>query len=124
MNTESFFLNRFKAMQARMLAKQAAGDYEPAMTFVIDKGQQRQINEWLPNTVYPAAIEKQKADLAEAGREPEDHHEMCWEMGQPYTGAVGGGLTYEFTPTSIGEVVIAKFDYVDMKLDITDYDCF
>ncbi len=37
----------------------------------------------------------------------------------PYYGAIGGSLTYSFTPTSIGTVVIIKHAD-DMKLDLSD----
>lgn len=35
-------------------------------------------------------------------------------------GAIGGGLTYSFTPTGLGEIV--KIKYFDKELDLSDYE--
>ena len=43
----------------------------------------------------------------------------------PYLGAIGGGLTYEFTPTSLGTVTNVYFcrgTVFESKIDLTDYD--
>ena len=41
-------------------------------------------------------------------------------MGQPYFGAIGGSLTYSFTPTSLG--VILKVTHANgSELDVTEY---
>jgi hypothetical protein len=37
----------------------------------------------------------------------------------PYHGATGGGLTYRYTPTSIGAIV--EVTYCGVSKDITDY---
>lgn len=42
----------------------------------------------------------------------------------PYYGAVGGGLEYIFTPTSIGVIVKVKEAYTGLELDLTDWDLF
>ena len=39
-----------------------------------------------------------------------------------YIGAIGGSLTYSFTPTSIGVVKKVYDSLTDKELDITDYD--
>jgi len=42
------------------------------------------------------------------------------EMGKPYYGAIGGSLTYLFTPTSLG--VILKVQHANgAELDVTEY---
>jgi hypothetical protein len=43
------------------------------------------------------------------------------EEGIAYYGAVGGELTYMFTPNSIGEVVVVKYSVTGAELDISDY---
>jgi hypothetical protein len=40
---------------------------------------------------------------------------------EPYYGAIGGELTYEFTPTSLGVVTKVKHA-TGVVLDVTDYD--
>ena len=41
--------------------------------------------------------------------------------GPGYEGAIGGALTYSFTPTSIGVVVRVKH-YKGHEIDVSDYD--
>ncbi len=43
------------------------------------------------------------------------------KLEKQYTGAIGGGLTFSFTPTSIGMVV--KVKYLDKEeIDLSDYE--
>ncbi len=44
------------------------------------------------------------------------------ENGRPYYGAIGGALTYSFTPTSLGIVVKVKHGFTDAEIDLSDYD--
>ena len=37
----------------------------------------------------------------------------------PYTGAIGGGATYKFTPTSLG--VLVSLSYFDKEICLTDF---
>lgn len=83
--------------------------------FSLSNEQEIQIQEWLTNTVYPAVVAKQREEI----KEPGEFITYCWDMGYPYDGASGGGLTYEFTPTSIGTV--EKVRYGEHELDVTDY---
>jgi len=77
--------------------------------------QQDKIRLWLEEVVYPQLIEQQKKTHSN-----DPIYEDCWEMGYPYMGAIGGGLTYCFTPTSLGVIFKVKFLY--FELDLTDYD--
>jgi hypothetical protein len=43
-----------------------------------------------------------------------------WPDGLPYGGAIGGHITYSFTPTSIGTVV--KIHCIGEELDVTEYE--
>ena len=41
----------------------------------------------------------------------------------PYTGAIGGGMTFHFTPTSLGTVITVSCSYVEIEdLDLSNYD--
>jgi hypothetical protein len=67
-----------------------------------------------------------KADPA-AAENPESvyNHPIqaaCLESGRPYYGAIGGALTYSFTPTSLGTVVKVKHGFTDAEIDLSDYD--
>lgn len=46
-----------------------------------------------------------------------------WEKNLPEapTGAIGGRVTFMFTPTSIGMVIRAKDSITDLEIDLTDY---
>lgn len=62
------------------------------MQFELTEEQSAKISVWLENT---------------------DYHDT-------YHGAIGGALTFSFTPTSLG--VIEKVKYRDKVLDLTEYD--
>jgi hypothetical protein len=85
--------------------------------FKLEPGDYDKINTWLKTVVYPPIVAKQKLDPDTAAMiwKDADGNEM------PYLGAIGGGLTYSFTPTSIGLIAIVEF-YTGEKLDLTDYD--
>jgi len=86
------------------------------MKFEITAEDQVRVSKWLTETVYPDVIAKQRATMDS----PSSFVHDCWDAGYPYEGASGGGLTYEFTPTSLGLVTTAR--YGEAKLDLTDYD--
>ena len=44
------------------------------------------------------------------------------ERGIPYYGAIGGSLTYMFTPTSLGVVTKVMHGYTSNVLDLSDYE--
>lgn len=44
------------------------------------------------------------------------------QLKEEYTGAIGGRLTFCFTPTGIGTVVIVKDAVTKKEIDLTDYD--
>jgi hypothetical protein len=83
--------------------------------FALDKEQNEKLDKWLKTEVFPFYVARQR----EAGMEM---HIMQLEDGTeiPYGGAIGGGLTYEFSPTGLGLVV--KVTYRDFTIDLTDYD--
>jgi hypothetical protein len=64
------------------------------------------------------AVEMQKAVKR-------NHHDTCyqimWELGQPYTGAMGGGHEYSFMPTSMGHTIVVKHSITKAEKNITDF---
>ena len=92
------------------------------MQFNITKDQKEKIDEWLKYTVYPDVIAAQKKLIPETDGSYW-FYESCWKDGYPYEGAIGGGITYRFSPNSIGVNVIIEYDtmYETYTLDITDY---
>jgi hypothetical protein len=53
-------------------------------------------------------------------KNPNELIEFCWKSGHPYGGTIGGGLTYSFTPTSVG--IVLEVTYFGRKLDLTRYE--
>jgi hypothetical protein len=90
------------------------------MNFTLTKEQYDKIQKWVKDEVYPAALEHQKKTV----KNPDWCYTSTWELGYPYEGAIGGGLTYCFTPTSLGisENVVYENGDFKMKLNVTDYD--
>lgn len=85
-------------------------------TFTVTPEQQERIDKWLMEVIYPPIVAEQRRSF-------EDPHPMMvsdWDSGYPYQGAIGGGITYEFTPTSIGVIFKVRCD--EQTLDLTDYE--
>lgn len=70
---------------------------------------------------YSHAIEKQKAAI-KTDDPFYSTYVACWEMGFPYEGAIGGGITFEISPTSLGHIIKARYDYTNETIDLTEYD--
>ena len=85
------------------------------MKFSTTTEQDTKIDKWLHEEVYPNVIASQR----EHYKDPSPFITMCWDDGYPYEGASGGGLTYSFTPTSLGTV--EKVRYGDFELDVSNY---
>lgn len=92
--------------------------------FIVSVEDQNKIDAWLKTKVYPPIIERQRREAAAGERL--SSHEWLWDKGYPYEGACGGGLTYEFTPTSIGTIFKVRYKTFneDVELDLTDYESF
>ena len=88
------------------------------LSFELSAKQLAKVQDWLVNEVYPPIIKRQRNDPSCDPWLPPDAKE-------PYMGAIGGGVTYSFTPTSIGMAVNATFGKGtknEQSLDLTDYD--
>jgi hypothetical protein len=90
------------------------------LTYTVSAEDLLRTKEWLRTEVYPKVIEEQKAGYKNAKITPAAAAINCWDDGYPYGGAIGGGLSYEFTDTSLGTVTIAK--YGKHELNLTNYD--
>lgn len=88
------------------------------MKFLLTENQTIRLDEWKANQ-NKKAVQEQKQNPPDV---PQDLLDEFWEMGYPYGGAVGGNLTYSFTPTSIGVVVTVKDAFTNETIDLTDYE--
>lgn len=82
-------------------------NYEaPALRFSINVAEAAVISKWL-NELKPRILEKQ-------GKPPLDTN------GEPYYGAIGGGVTYSFTPTGLGDILVVTEAITGEKLNVTE----
>lgn len=63
---------------------------------------------------------REKAFQLQYDRDELDEYSVKFH--EPYYGAIGGGLTYSFTPTALGTVVKVKEAITGEEIDLTDYD--
>lgn len=86
--------------------------------FILHDTQIVKLNAWIEHQ-NALAIESQKLNPPDV---PPDLLESFWKAGFPYGGAVGGDLTYEFTPTSLGVTAIVRNVHTGNTIDLTDYE--
>ena len=69
-------------------------------------------------------IEQMKFELTDEDmlKVREWQKEQNKKRGSDYYGAIGGELTYSFTPNNLGCVVIVEHGVTKEELDLTDYD--
>ena len=87
--------------------------------FQLDRSELLKLDGWLKKDIYPRVVERQLQcpKLAKLITEDPRGHKV------PYTGAIGGGLTYSFTPPSLGTVVKVTWNdgVLNETIDLTDY---
>lgn len=82
--------------------------------FSLTQTQQEKLNTWLA-VQYKEKIEEQRRTMS-----ARDFKMLTQNGKYPYTGAVGGGLTYCFTPTSLGVITVVK--WFENEIDLTEYE--
>lgn len=85
--------------------------------FAISNTDVTKINKWLKEEIYPPIVERQKLDPDIAPFLIADDDGTIY----PYSGAVGGDITYSFTPTSLGTIFTVTHSS-GAKLDLTTYE--
>jgi hypothetical protein len=92
------------------------------MQFNVSEDQQAAIEHWLMEDVYPLVIAEQKKNT----ENPDWVYTYSWAAGYPYEGAIGGGTSYCFTATSIGDILIVRYDTFTQHFekDFTEYECW
>src|SRR3546814_18969748 len=88
----------------------------PYTTLFRSSEQDAKVKEWLVTEAYPAAVTAQRATYPD----PSPIMRDCWAIGRPYEGAIAGGLTYSFTPTSLGVIETVRFGA--LELNLTEFD--
>lgn len=90
------------------------------MQFFLNDDQIVKLEKW-KKEVYTKGVKLQKKEVKK--RKIKNNlslYEESWELGYPYTGAIGGQFSYTFTPNSIGESVKVKDAVTGEVLDLTD----
>jgi hypothetical protein len=75
--------------------------------------------QWKKMHVWFAKIQEEVA--AKQWNNPKMREQMLDEK-TPYGGAIGGALTYSFTPTGLGTVVKVTEGFSNQTIDLTDYE--
>lgn len=84
--------------------------------FDLTEEERTTVREWLKTEVFPPIL-KEQAGTDKEIFQATDEFGITW----PYDGAIGGCLTYCFTPTGIGTVI--KVRHASGKeIDLTKYD--
>lgn len=89
-------------------------------TFSLSDNQQKKLDAWLKE-VYAKTINMQKAMIEET-HEFYHLYKESWDLGYPYTGAIGGNISYTFTPTSLGATLVVHESASMESIDLTEYD--
>lgn len=85
--------------------------------FNLTVSQKERLDKWLEGQ-NALAIEHQK----EVYKQPNAIIAACWEDGFPYTGAIGGCITYHITPTSLGIAIKVTHAITKNEIDLSDYE--
>lgn len=87
-------------------------------SFSLTDNQTIRLCQWTAEQNRVAVEEQRKNPPAHVSREL---LESCWESGYPYGGAIGGSLTFMFTPTGLGVVTKVRDAFTGQELDLSDY---
>lgn len=82
-------------------------------SFSLSKDQKEKLKTWMAEQ-FANLVEEQRKNMSST-----DFDNLTNNGKYPYTGAIGGDITYCFTPTSLGTITVVK--YFDKQIDLTDY---
>ena len=105
-NLMHVIMQKHQAKHEELLAKHGPGYDKSVDSFGLNRAEQTVVNEW-----YETLLPEIKA--AQTTPDP---------LGQdvPYYGAMGGGLTYSFTPTGLGKIIVVKEHITGKELNVSD----
>lgn len=107
------WMAQYKAAKAKLVEKYGEDFDKPSETFGLTVAEAKCIDDWY-ESLKPEilAIQKQNNQVGSLG-DTINHSE-------PYYGAVGGGLSYTFIPTSLGNIVTVTESITGKKLNVSD----
>lgn len=65
-----------------------------------------------------------KTDQIKINKWIESIHDKIIETSTPNQSAIKGNLTYSFTPTTLGMILIVTEHYTNKQLNLTDYEAW
>lgn len=102
------FMEKRRMIEEIMIAEHGE-DYDKTVdSFSLNKAEQGAINAWY-ESLKPEIMQLQKGSPG-----------TSLAGGEPYYGAVGGGLTYSFIPTGLGVVITVKESTTEKELNVSD----
>jgi hypothetical protein len=87
--------------------KYGAAFKKEATRFVLNRAEQAVVDEW---------VESLRPEIMAAQGKQFD----TISPDTPYYGAVGGGLTYSFTPTGLGDIIVVKESITGKELNVSE----
>lgn len=110
---ESFF--KQQQLDSEKYKKEHGPDYMAAsLTFGLNKAEHGEVNAWYKSLLPEIlAIQKSGSGMRHIGDKIQGED-------QPYYGAVGGGLSYTFTPTALGDIITVKESITGKELNVSE----
>lgn len=100
-------VSRHKEVEDQLFTKHGPDFAKDVRTFSVNKSEADVIEKWL---------EQLKPEImAIQGDEYKDI-----SPDEPYYGALGGGLTYSFIPTGLGDILVVKETITGKELNVTE----
>lgn len=95
-----------------MIAKYGSNFAVSARTFNVSAAEEVVINDWY-NSLKPEILAIQNASTSSSSN-------STLTKDEPYYGAIGGGLSYCFTPTGLGNLVSVTESITGKTLNVSD----
>jgi hypothetical protein len=108
------FIAKFQEKEKELEAKFGPDFAEEGRRFIINKAEAETINKWYASLV-PEIVAIQKKQ-----REASGISDTIVPDDEPYYGAIGGGLSYAFTPTGLGNILVVTESTTKKTLNVND----
>jgi len=114
-------MDALKTLAQTMVSKAEIWPRDRAISFNLSAAESQKFVEWR-EAVNKRAAEKQLEASAKRGADALSETKRLQKMSRgPYTGAIGGSVTFSFTPTTIGTVAKVKESITGEELVLTDF---
>lgn len=109
MDTLKEIFERRHKNKEQLIAKYGADFADETYVFNLNKAEMGVVNEWL------ASLKDEIVDI-----QVQDGVEEVIQTGEPYYGAIDSGVTYTFTPTGLGDILVVKEPITGKELNVTE----